>query len=485
MLIIVAKLAQVAYFQDPKYVGKNLAVVPAQKKALASLNRPLYSTNQKEQVLGVSTDNKFPEVTAEDLGITSKDLSPDTRQINNVQSALVTPGSILYNIKKGLEGAQLKLSFSNNQKTKSYMIQAKNRLSEIKTLLSKGDLKDTDQLLSQAVDDIKKATNLAKNDPHKDVLLVEIKKTYDLYYAVMGDKANNVPEDQKAQFVDSVYNFYQKGKAEISPVINASVIVNPTQQKPTVGVIEKVSSTEMTLKFDDGSTKQVNMSDGTNVRSSDQEVSQDLNNLKIGTKVAVLGPTGEGNTINAQFVLNNIPQGLTDQHQGTVTSVDPNQRVIKVIDQKGQVNIVKIDDSTSVKSKDTNVSIEGIKAGSQVIIFGATSANVSTDSATSSGNTGDAPVTPKHSVPVSPSPVSTNKPSVVGPTPVPAPSPVSVIKATSVTVVVNSSGKTEVKQTPSPTPAAPTQEPAKATTAPAVPAATTKTSTDDKKDTKK
>jgi len=520
---IVAKLAQVAYFQDPKYVGKSLAALPSpQKKNLAFLNRPTYYTDQTDQVLGTNTGSKFPQVTAEDLGITSKDLAPDTRQINNVQSALVTPGSLLYSLKKTLENTQLTLSFNNSQKAKAYLNLANGRLSEIKSTLSRGEVKNTDQLLSQAVDNIKNAIDLAKNDPQKDTLLIEIKKTYDLYYAVMSDKAANVPDEQKAQFVDSVYNFYQKGKSEISPVINSSVIVNPTQQKPTVGVIDKVSSTQMILKFDDGSTKQVNLTTGTNVRAVDQETSQDTNALKVGTKVAVLGPTSDNsNTINAQFVLNNIPQGLTDQHQGTVTVVDPNQGVIKVIDQKGQVNIVKVDSNTTVKSKDTNVSLEGIKTGSQVVVFGITGSQVSTGSATptitsnsssqkaasASGNTGNTvksqdnqnQVTVKPSPFVSTVPVPANKATTpvisAVPTQVPA-KPTVEIKATSVTVVGNSSGKTEQTQTqpaakpaaqPTSAPVQPASQPAKTPPAAPPPAPTTapSKSSDDKKDSKK
>ncbi|MBI3486161.1 serine hydrolase [Candidatus Daviesbacteria bacterium] len=462
---VVAKLAEVAYFNDPAYVGKNLTYLNTSKRNLAMSNRPVYSMTPSEQVLGEKVDNKFPNITAEDLGITSQDLMPDTRQVEKVNSALIVPGSVFYDLKKFFEEGQLQLSLSNRQKAKTYLGLANTRLSEIKNLLSNGQVGQTDQLLSEAVEDIKNATDLAKNDPQKDLLLIKIKKTNDLYYAVMADKAASLPSNKKAEFVDAVYNFYQKSKAEVSPIINSSVIVSPTQQQPVIGVVEKVSPNQMILRFDDGSTKQVNLSTTTNVRSSDQEKTEDLNALKPGTKVAVLGPSGENNIINAQFVLNNIPKGLTDQHQGTVTEVNPNQGTIKLIDKKGQVNLVKVDDSTTVKSKDTNVSLEGIKAGSQVVVFGVpisissptSSASASASITTSTANpTNSTQVsnTETSSSPINSNSVKSSNPARTTSNPIPtnqstfpaANPPSTEIKATSVTIVGNNSGKEEKKQ---------------------------------------
>lgn len=470
---IVAKLAQVAYFQDAKYVGKALSYQTPLNKNLALGSRPRYYDNGSSQVLGEQTTTKFPDVTAEDLGITSKDLVPDSRQVNNVKSALVTPGSALYGLKKVFEGGQLELSFSSSQKARTYLGIAGSRLSEIKSLLSGGDMERVDQILSEAVEDIKNATELTKDAPDKDRLLIEIKKTNDLYYAVMADIAVNLPDDKKLQFVDSVYNFYQKGKAEIAPIINSSVIVNPTQQRPTIGVIEKVSSDQVTLKFDDGSSKQVNLSSGTNVRSVDQDVSENIDTLKVGNKIAVLGPIGASDTVNAQFILNNIPRGLTDQHQGTVTEVNPNDNTIKVIDQKGQVNLVRVEDSTTVKSRDTDVSLEGIKAGSQVVIFGVPveggGANPisALKSSSQSGNINNVgqdslerviqqtptPVQGQNTKSSNQGPAATGRPGSSDSTNTSLSNsgsstvkPVIEIKATSVTVVGNSSGKKEQKQ---------------------------------------
>jgi len=507
---VVAKLAQVAYYQDAKYVGKSVATGNLPRRNLALNTRPVYYASQNVQVLGESTPSKFPDITAQDLGITTKDLMPDLRQVNNVQGALVNPGSVLYSVKKGLENVSLGLSFTKEQKSKTHLNLANSRLSEVKAVLSRGELGNTQTLLDEATDEIKNATEMAKNTPDQDNLLIQIKRTNDMYYAVMSDRADSLPDDKKAQFVDSVYNFYQKGKKEISPLINSSVIASPTQQKPTVGVIDSVSSDKVTLKFDDGSTRQVNISPATNVRAVDQETSEDLNTLKKGNKVAVLGPTGGNNAINAQFILNDIPKGLTDQHQGTVTEVDPNSQTLKVIDQKGQVNLVKVDQNTELRAKDTNVSLEGVKTGSKVVIFGIPTAPLegsgsagATVTPTSNNNQG--PLTtvkpnpspspqqgqssgsfggntdkgnlispklqtnpanpPGKSAPTS-SARQTNSPTVAPPSitqPVNG-KPVLELKATSVTVVGNSSGKTEQKKPapstappPPPPPSAPAQ----------------------------
>ncbi len=502
---IVAKLAQLAYYQDPKYIGKATAQVKSHPIAL----RPIYYNQPSNSVLGESIDNKFPNITAEDLGITSKDLIPDSRQIKAVKSALVTPGSFFYNLKKTAETAQLQLSFTNSQKANTYIDLANSRLSEINSLLSKGEVDKTDLLLTEAVSDIKNALDLAKNDPQKDQLLIEIKKTHDLYYAVMAERATSLPDEKKSQFVDSVYNFYQKGKQDISPAINSSVIVSPTEQKPTIGVIQNITPSQMTLKFEDGSTKQVNLSTGTNVRSVDQETSEDSSSLKVGKKIAVLGPSGSNNTINAQFVLNDIPQGLTDQHQGTVTEINPSKGTIKVIDQNGQVNLVSVSDNTALKSRDTNVSLEGIKAGSKVVVFGIPTSVESTPSASATVNTSTAagkPTTSNNPNNQSPKPAGSALPhassksnqSIVAPAPTPNSSskPVIGIKATSVTIVGNSSGKDEKKQpVTTPTPAKPgtsapasnpaPQKPATNNTPPVAPTTNTTGSQDTKKDSKK
>ncbi len=463
---IIAKLAQVAYFQDAKYVGKNITVTTPIKKNLASVQKPIYSFTPNEQVLGLNTSNKFPDVTAEDLGITSKDLIPDSRQIDNVASAWITPGSVFYSFKRLFEESELKLATNNTQRSKAYLNLANNRLSEIKALLSKGDVSKNDQLLSEALVDIKNATDLAKNDPQKKSPIIEIKKTNDLIFAVMAEKAANLPDNKKEQFVDSVYNFYQRSKKEISPVINSNVVISPTQQKPTIGIIDQISADKVTLKLDDGSTKQVNMSSATNVRSVYQETTEDLSKLKKGSKVAVLGPAGQGKTINAQFILNNVPQELTDQRKGTAIEVNPNTKIIKVIDQKGQVNLVKVDDNTAVKSKDTNVSLEGIKAGSQVVIFGVPNAIDNSKSSPKPELSPNAsPQNKKDSETLKLKPTQTSAPAAVNPNnkkqeikkDKTSQNTSVEIKATSITIVGNSSGKNETKATPVSNQGSPTQ----------------------------
>lgn len=431
---VVAKLAQVAYYQDARYVGKDITLANPPKRNTAFLPRPVYSVSQQEQVLGESTSDKFPDVTADDLGITTKDLRVDSRQINGVKSAWVVPGSILYDLEKALEKGQLILSFDSTNKAKVYLQLANNRLTEIKTLLSQNQIDAASKLLTESISDLKNATDMAIASPDKDRLIIEIKNTHDLYYGVLEQRAHSLPDDKKDEFVDSVYNFYQKERKEISPVINSLVIIDPTKQKPTIGVVEKISPNQLTLKFDDDSKKTINLSSATHVRSVDQEISQNLKEIKVGNKVAVLGPNGSDTIMDAQFILNNIPQGLTDQHKGTVTEVLPNTGMIKVIDQKGQLNLVKVGANTTVKSKDTDVSLEGIKAGSRVVVFGV-------PESTGSARPSSAPNPPSRVG--SPIPKLTPLPTVLPPTSSLTPKPQVEIKATSVTVVGNSSGKNE------------------------------------------
>lgn len=454
--IIIAKMAQVAYYQNPKYVGKSLSLNNTQQAVLADNSRPIYYLKNlpTETVLGESSDNKFPTLTAEDLGITATDLQPGENQIKNIDNALITPGSLLYGIKQLFENIRVNFSSNNSSKAQSYLNNAKDRLSEINTLSKQNDTAKIDQLLTASENSLKKAVVLASKDPNKDSLMIEVKRANDLHYAVLSKIGENIPDDKKEQFIDTVYNFYKKNEKEVIPALKSSIIVNPTQQKPTVGLVQEIKNNQIKLKLDDGTTKQVNIADATNVRSFDKETPDNLNSLKPGSTIAVLGSVGSDQRVIAQFILNNVPQELTNQRQGTVTEINPNQGAIKMVNQKGQVELIQIKENTSLKSKDTNVSLEGIKAGSQVSVYGvpqnATTASASPSPANPSAKPVAPTAAPKISPVASPIPPSIKTPQSTIKTPTIAPSllPTVTIKATSVTIIRNNSGAKEEKIKP-------------------------------------
>lgn len=418
---IVAQMAKVAFYQDAASVGKNIS--SAQVAKPVSDNRPVFFLAQnplENSVLAAESNNeKFPEITASDLGIGLKDLNSNLKDAENLRAAFIIPGSLLYDIKKFFETRGLQNATGSGNQTRIYLSHAKSRLSEAKRLLGDGNLDGADKLLKESESDLESSVSLAQKDPDKDRLLLEIKQVNDLHFAALAERANQIPDSKKEQFVDSVYNFYQQNRKEVKSVINTSVIANPLRQKPAVGTISQVSGNEATLKFDDGSTKQILLTDDTKVRTFQQDNYQGSKSVSVGDKVAVMGLTNSKSQIIPQFILKDIPKELPQKHTGIIIEINPGQNSLKILDKSGQVEEIKVGDKTNVKSSDTNVSLEGIKAGSQVTVFG----------------------------------TSSQKPSSVTPSTSPPPSqtdhPVQ-IKASTVIVTKNSSGSKEKTSPPPP-----------------------------------
>lgn len=84
----------------------------------------------------------------------------------------------------------------------------------------------------------------------------------------------------------------------------------------------------------------------------------------------MVGITNNDSKIVPEFILRDIPQELPSKHTGTIIEIKPDENTLKILNNQGQEENIKIDTNTSVQSKDTTVSLDGIKAGSQVTIFG-------------------------------------------------------------------------------------------------------------------
>lgn len=460
---IIAQLAKVAYFQNAQSVSKLTSIDTP--KPLASQNHTriyLAKSLTESDVLAAETPEKFPEISASDLGITQKDLNVSAQQAKQLFGALITPGSLLYKVKDFVQNIPLKIAKDNSSKVKAYLGLSKAHLSEAKSLIGAGDFKTADMVLKDSENDLEQATNLAKKDPNKELLLVEIKQVNDLHFAVFSERAEHLADNQKEQFIDDVYNFYKQNHEKVTPTINASVIASPTQQKPAVGTITEVVGDKAKIQFDDGSTKQIILTPDTKVRNFQEESYQNINNIRIGDKVAIVGLSNSKSEIIPQFILKNIPKELPQQHQGTVIEIKPDENIIKILDKKGQEENIKIDLNTDIRSKDTNVSLEGIKAGSQITVFGTTENSLlqklgSNPQSSTSPNSAKTPLTD-----TSTSPVSSLSPSIKNTSQsssntssnntTQGRNAIINVQATSVTITKNSSGKQEKVETSQPQP---------------------------------
>lgn len=366
---VIAKLAQVAYYQNAASVVKN----PVTKLGESSnrSDRPIYflaSTTYNANVLGAKINEKFPPITAEDLGITTKDFGTNPQLSDKIHDAFITPNSFLYRFKKLFEGWQISLALGRNQKIRTYLKLANNRLAEIKSLLKQGDLNPVSDLLNDSEEDLKKAALLTQKE--KDTFLItEIKQLSNLHFALLAQNAKSIPESGQDRFIDSVYDFYQKNNKELVPIVNAVTITNPTQERPIIGTITQVTKDQATLQAEDGTVKKIILTKNTPLRFFQEDTIRDINNLKQGSKVAIIGIT-KNSQIVPQFILQNIPKDLPVNHKGIVVEIDPNANRLKLINRNGQEEIVILNQASILKARDTNISLEGIKVGSQVTIFG-------------------------------------------------------------------------------------------------------------------
>lgn len=455
---VVAEMAKVAYFQTAQSVSQdiNQNSKPVSFGTTKKSNQliTLVKLPNNAEVLAAETPEKFPEITASDLGITPKDLNPSLEQVTSIRQAIITPGSIFYGLKQFLEDQQLKNAQSNSDKVKAHLNLAKARLSEVKRLLTDGNLTEADNLLNQSENHLAQAVELAEKDQNRDLLLVGIKQINDLHFAVLADRGKSLPSGAKEQFVDSVYNFYQNNQKNVEVAIKASAIANPIQQKPAIGEITQIDGNEATLKFDDGTQKQIILAPDTKVRSFQQDTYQDINSVKLGDKVAVVGLTNRESKVVPQFILKDVPKELPQKHTGTVIEINPDEKTLKILDKKGELEIINVFDNTFIKAKDTSVSLEGIKAGSQVTIFGTTTSpkpsSQSVTNPTSQPNSAsESDVSPKsgssQTTSQTTNQTTVNPPSTVDQTANQNTSKSSTveIKATSITVTKNSSGSQE------------------------------------------
>lgn len=466
---VLAKLAMVSYYQDASYIGQDL---PSSVRDITPGNQSqsrimLAQNSEQSNVLGLSTNAKFPQITAEDLGITIQDLSIDKQDVRKIGIAHIIPGSPFYSVKLFLEKLSTLLPQPNIQKSNTYLTQSTSRLAELKAIAKSGDIEKMSYLLNQSENNLVQSINQLKSDNDKNSSLPLVKQTNDLNFATLADIAQSIPANKKEKFIDLVYQFYTQNEKEVKPVISNSLIANPAKQQPIIGTIKEINNNRIVLKFDNGSQKTVSLNSLTPIRAFNTQIlDSDSTALKIGSKLAVVGITTPDGTIFPQFILRNIPKELPDKHEGVVIEINPVHNIMKIKDKNGDTINIVLNQSTIIKSKDTSVSLSGIKAGSVVTLFGE-SEKISTSSLSnqqlyliSPTIIPTTPVTKKFDIIVTPTTIILRLLSPTSPKTQPTSNPpakksendnISIINATSISVTQNSSGKDEKKESTSQT----------------------------------
>ncbi|MBI3577319.1 serine hydrolase [Candidatus Gottesmanbacteria bacterium] len=367
---VLSHLARVAYYQEAAVVGEVDSPRESKKKAQRSEKIYLASVPLPSNVLGETTNEKSPTITAADLGITTSDITTDKEEAARVQPALVTPDSPFYQFKRNAQMRELLVATSPSQKIRAYLTLSKNRLAEVKTLLGRGDVDGIGALLDESEDDLKQATRLVEADPNSESELLEIKHVSDLHFSVLAEAAGHLDPAKKEQFVDAVYHVYQRQQKEIAPVVRTSLTANPLAQQPVIGTVQEVKTNAVILSFADGTTKEVTIPDTTPVRGFRERTLDVQKKFTVGTKMAVIGQITKEKKIFPTFILRDIPKELPEKHEGTVIEINPGQNTLEIQTNTGKKESIMVDQSTIINAKDTSVSLEGIKAGSRVTVFG-------------------------------------------------------------------------------------------------------------------
>ena len=373
---VLAQLSKVAYYKTAAVVGQASATSDQKKKISENLNSQaiyLAQNYQVSNVLGASTNDKFPTVTADDLGITKEDLVIDKEDISKISDAKIIPGSAFYGLKKIFEKVKSVVAFTSSQKINVLSEQATNRLAEAKVLLQSGKIDEARKILVESEANLERAVIVMKEGRETDKSLPRLKQINDLHFATLAQVAINLDSKKKEQFIDMVYDFYQKNKKEVKPAITNSLVANPLKQQPIIGIVKEIKDNNVTLQFVNGPDKIVRIDDLTPVREFHKKsLDSDLSTLKPGSKIAIIGQTTNTGIIVPQFILRNVPKEIPDKREGVVLEINPKLNLLKILNKAGENEIIKLNSETKITSKNTSVSLMGIKAGSIITFFGET-----------------------------------------------------------------------------------------------------------------
>ncbi len=342
------------------YITDPLNLTPGQRLVIPLL----------QNMTQVPQTQTFPDITAADLGITQEDVSTSNQKANTIRSALITPNSPIYWLKRNFESMQLHNAKTDSEKMKVYLDFSRNRLSEIKRNLQENNIQNLDILLNDSEESLRQAALLVQKGKVSDLQALNLKQVADLHFSVFANMLSHISLSNKEKYIDEIYTFYSKDKKDIIPVTNTSSLANPLQQKPVIGTIKDINANTVTLQFDDGTSKEMVVSTETTTRDFTKPRSNEDRELYIGLRIAVIGQKTDDAKLFPLMILKNIPKELPDEHQGKVVQIDKSTNKIEIENNNGYKEDIKINNNTIIKSSDTGVTLDGIKAGSQVTVFG-------------------------------------------------------------------------------------------------------------------
>ena len=313
---------------------------------------------------------RTPTLNAADLGVTAEDFKIGHAQTRRIGNAFILPGSPLYLLKEWWLNQAVQRAPTNDAKINALLRISTSKLADVKSELALGNVNATQSLLTQSENALRQATNLAQSSTNNDVALFQIKQHRDVHFGVLAEAMPNVRNSQKDAFVNAIYDFYTKQKQDIQPAVANLHPVNPLQQQPVVGTVADIKNNIATVRKDDGKTIQVILTALTPVRVYNQTTVGTATSVRVGEKLAVIGTVTPESIVTPQFILRDVPNKLPAGRRGTVLEINPKEHTITLQDIQGKIDTIVVNDATTIKSKDTDVSIAGIKAGSVITVVG-------------------------------------------------------------------------------------------------------------------
>ena len=389
---LLAHLSEIIYTKNYELVGSDLTKKPISENVQEE--HPLDSmvmNPPRSTVLGASSTTKFPvpDITATDLGVTAKDLSLVIKD-KDLPKVIIPADSPLHIFSDLFQIAKGAFVLRPKEKRIVDLETARLRLAEAKDLIKRGDTKNASVVLQNMQTELENLT--------KDHTIVRdsaaqnaIQAVSETRFAVLADELKQAKGVEKLSVIKDIASQAKATIHNIQPNIpDATNATNPSQ-KPFIGEISKINSTEVTVKTAGGQeiTVPLNIDSPVVVKekgavptslpsvsetqknpptSSTPYTLSSLASLNVGTTVALIG-SSTNNTFSPTLILTNIPKELAAPQPVTVAKVDTKHNTMVVIE-NGIYTQVNINKNTNIKGVDTNIPLKAIRSGDIIIVHG-------------------------------------------------------------------------------------------------------------------
>ena len=121
----------------------------------------------------------------------------------------------------------------------------------------------------------------------------------------------------------------------------------------------------------EGNQKTVKVFPTTQVRIFGKKHIESIEILQKGERIAAVGEYDNQGNVIPLFILTRIPKNFPQKVTGMITQTNTDANTFTLVDTDGISHTISIDDATTIRARDTEVSLNSIGLGSELIVFGA------------------------------------------------------------------------------------------------------------------